>query len=127
MLEKLPGSAAQALLEEIASWGELTTIVLHGGSVFEFKGAFPKGAVAEGYYNLHGPVPGLHGHLSLTQVDHIVFQGKKHRGRQAYAFNFQAKDGSNIFKVFLGRNAEGDLIPEQVEKFQQIRACGIGA
>ena len=61
----LPGHQAEALMVELARWGNLTTIVLHGGCVFEFKGPFPEGATAEGYYNLTGPVPGFHGHIRL--------------------------------------------------------------
>ncbi|WP_414683297.1 ChuX/HutX family heme-like substrate-binding protein, partial [Methylophaga sp. UBA3996] len=40
----MPGEQAQALLEQLADWGTMTTIVLHGGSVFEFMGPFPKGS-----------------------------------------------------------------------------------
>ncbi|GMA84730.1 hypothetical protein GCM10025855_42650 [Shewanella glacialipiscicola] len=82
----------------------MTTIVLHGGSVFEFMGPFPKGSVAEGFYNLSGPVPGFHGHLNLKLVNHIRFQDKQHRGRESYAFVFENAEGEVIFKVFLGRD-----------------------
>ncbi len=39
----MPGKQARMLLEEIADWEWVTTIVLHAGSVFEFKGPFPTG------------------------------------------------------------------------------------
>lgn len=44
----MPGQQAQPLLEQLAEWGPMTTIVIHGGSVFEFSGPFPKGSQAEG-------------------------------------------------------------------------------
>jgi putative heme utilization carrier protein HutX len=118
----LSGAQAEALLRKLATWGNTTTIVIHGGCVFEFKGPFPEGSIAQGYYNLNGPVPGFHGHLSLDAINHIAFQDKLHRGRQSYAFNFQDKDGQNIFKVFLGRDQEGELIQEQVDAFKQIQS-----
>ena len=56
----LPGSDAKALMQLLATWDNTTTIVLHGGCVFEFKGPFPAGKEGEGYFNLDGPVPGFH-------------------------------------------------------------------
>ncbi len=48
------GSEAEALLREVATWGKTTTVILHGGCVFEFKGTFPAGNLGMGYYNLDG-------------------------------------------------------------------------
>ena len=48
----MPGKQAEALLKTISTWQNTTTIILHGGSVFEFKGVFPKGEMAHGFYNL---------------------------------------------------------------------------
>lgn len=118
----LAGEQAESLLRELATWGNTTTIVIHGGCVFEFKGPFPEGSIAQGYYNLSGPVPGFHGHLNLDAIAHIAFQDKLHRGRQSYAFNFQDKEGQNIFKVFLGRDEDGELIQEQVDAFKKIQS-----
>lgn len=113
----MPGELAQELLETLSEWGTMVTIIIHGGSVFEFKGPFPKGSVAEGFYNLNGPVPGLHGHLNLKQVKQISFQDKQHRGRESYAFVFENAEGEVIFKVFLGRDEKGELLAEQKQRF----------
>lgn len=118
----LAGEQAEVLMRKLATWGNTTTIVIHGGCVFEFKGPFPEGSIAQGYYNLDGPVPGFHGHINLDAIKQIAFQDKLHRGRQSYAFVFQDKDGSNIFKVFLGRDEQGELIPMQVDAFKKIQA-----
>lgn len=118
----LDGSFAQSLLETLSTWGPLTTIIFAGGSVFEFKGAFPIGSIAEGFYNFgHVSGEGFQGHLSLNNVQSIAFQEKLHRGRQSYAFVFRDKKSACIFKVFLGRDASGELINEQVEAFKKIR------
>lgn len=118
----LAGEQAEALMRELSTWGNTTTIVIHGGCVFEFKGPFPEGSIAQGYYNLDGPVPGFHGHISLDAIDQIAFQDKLHRGRQSYAFVFQDKEGQNIFKVFLGRDDKGELIEDQVGAFKKIQS-----
>ncbi|PIE25262.1 MAG: heme utilization cystosolic carrier protein HutX [Neptuniibacter caesariensis] len=117
----LPGEQAEALLRELATWGNTTTIILHGGCVFEFKGLFPAGEIGHGYYNLKGTQPGFEGHINLEAIDHIDFQDKPHRGRESYAFTFQDKDNNNIFKVFIGRDEQGVLLPEQVKRFKQIQ------
>lgn len=117
----LAGSEAEALLRAVATWGATTTVILHGGCVFEFKGAFPSGEVGQGYYNLDGPIPGFHGHIRLDAIASIGFQDKLHRGRASYAFTFDNAQGENLFKVFLGRDETGEIFPRQIEKFQSIR------
>lgn len=117
----LASEHAEDLLSALSTWGNTTTIIIHKSCVFEFKGTFPKGAVAEGYYNLDGPIPGFHGHIKLRAIQHIKFQDKQHRGRQSYAFDFQDENAASIFKVFLGRDDAGELIPEQVETFKRIQ------
>ena len=121
MRNSLAADQVLPLLETLADWGNLTTIVLHAGSVFEFKGHFPRGSVTEGFYNLDGPTPGFHGHLNLKTISRVSFQDKPHRGRESYAFVFESTSGETVFKVFLGRDDNGDLLPTQVEKFARIR------
>lgn len=118
----IPGELAEDLLKDISTWGNVTTIVIHLGSVFEFKGPFPKGSEGFGFYNLEGPTPGFHGHLKLDAVDHIAFQTKPHRGRESYALVFNDKDRQTIFKVFLGRDEQGELLSHQKAKFDQLLA-----
>ncbi len=109
------------LMQALSSWGNMVTIVFAGGSVFEFKGPFPGGSVAEGFYNLDGPTPGLHGHLRLEKLCAVRFQDKPHRGRASYAFVFEDDQGHTVFKVFLGRDENGEVFAAQLDEFQRIR------
>lgn len=118
----LPGEQMEALLKTVASWKNTTTVIIHGGCVFEFKGRFPEGQVGHGYYNLHSAGGGFEGHLSLSAVASIGFQDKPHRGQESYAFVFNDAQGDAIFKLFLGRDAQGQLWPEQVAEFNRIRS-----
>lgn len=120
MTMNIPGDKALELLQEIADWGNTTTIILHGGSVFEFKGNFPQGSVAQGFYNLKGE-SGFEGHLNLAKVDHIAFQDKQHRGKQSYALVFNDKDNGCIFKIFVGRDSDGELLENQVTRFKELQ------
>ncbi|BFM10573.1 hypothetical protein R50072_07260 [Simiduia litorea] len=117
----LPGHFARALLDNLTSWGAVTTIVVQAGCVFEFKGNFPKGQLGNGYWNLDGPVPGFHGHINLAVIDHVAFQDRPHQGRQALALVFVDKKAQTIFKVFLGRDHTGALDASQVEKFRNLQ------
>lgn len=116
----IPGQYAARLLEQLPHWGSVTTIVIHGGSVFEYTGLFPNGTQAEGFFNLKADGNGFHGHLNLQKVEQISFQTKPHRGRESYAFVFEEANGDVIFKVFLGRDEKGELIASQRETFYQL-------
>lgn len=120
--------SVQALLEDLSSWGPVTTIVFSYGSVFEFKGRFPLGKEGEGFYNFGHEVPaaggasGFQGHLRLDNVAHVRFQDRAHRGRPSYAFVFEDDDSNCIFKVFLGRDLNGEIDRHQLEKFNRLRS-----
>lgn len=116
----MPGELAQQLLETVSQWGNTTTIILHGGCVFEFKGVFPKGELAHGFYNLKGE-NGFEGHLNLDKVARIRFQSKAHRGQESHAFVFESSDDECLFKIFLGRDADGVLHSDQKEQFLALK------
>ena len=118
----IPGTHAQAVLEQLPDWGDLVTIVLHGGCVFEFKGPFPPGSVGRGYFNLQGTRPGFEGHLKLAAIDHIGFQDRPHAGRMAHALTFNDAQGQTLFKVFLGRDADGEIWPQQLAAYAALRS-----
>lgn len=118
----MEGAYAELLMRELSNWQNTTTIILHAGCVFEFKGVFPVGSVAEGYYNLGNNGNGFEGHIKLAAIDTIAFQSREHRGRESHAFVFQSDKSETIFKVFLGRDSDGHLLPEQVADFNEIQS-----
>ena len=117
----IPGECALEVLKSLPDWGDVVTIVLHGGCVFEYKGPFPPGTVGRGFYNLQGSRPGFEGHLGLPAIDHIAFQDREHAGRMAHALNFTSATGESLFKVFLGRNADGDIWPRQLALYDELK------
>ncbi|WP_225874352.1 heme utilization cystosolic carrier protein HutX [Vibrio algicola] len=114
------GKHAQSLLEHLVGWGNMTSIVHSGGSIFEVKAPFPKGKVAHGYYNLMGRECELQGHLNLSKMSKVALVSKLFRGKESYYFGFFDLQGDSIFKVYLGRDNKRALLPEQVEKFKQL-------
>ncbi|MGP8306012.1 heme utilization cystosolic carrier protein HutX [Vibrio sp. YIC-376] len=122
MVAIAPGEHAQTILEYLAGFGPVTTIVHSFGSIFEVKAPFPKGKVARGYYNLMGREGELHGHLKLENIKHVALVSKPFMGRESHYFGFFSECGSNIFKVYLGRNKQRELIEEQVAAFRAMQA-----
>jgi len=118
--KRLHADKVVPVLQDLPSWGDLVTIVLHGGCVFEYKGPFPAGEIGKGFYNLKGTRSGFEGHINLKAIDHIAFQVRQHAGRVAYALNFNDEKGTNVFKVFLGRNRAGEIYSDQKYRFDLL-------
>jgi len=122
MMTRADGKFAEAILKLLPEWGTVTTIVHSAGSIFEAKAPFPKGKAAHGYYNLMGGKEGqLHGHLRLDLVTDIAFVSKPFRGTESHYIGFYSATGSCVFKVYLGRDKRRQLIPEQIERFNQMK------
>lgn len=114
-------SEKDSLLAELPTWGPMTTIISVSGSIFEFKGAFPKGKYAHGYYNLITKGDGLHGHLKLDDISAIALLSRPFRGQESHAINFFGAKGEVVFKIYLGRDKQRVLIPEQVSRFKALK------
>ncbi|AUI87828.1 HuvX protein [Vibrio azureus] len=116
------GEYAQSILEQLVDFGPVTTIMHSFGSIFEFKGPIPKGKVARGYYNLMAKPGQLDGHLSLDNIKHVALVSKPFMGRESHYFGFFSECGSNIFKIYLGRDEKRELIPSQVTAFLAMQS-----
>ncbi|WP_299008073.1 heme utilization cystosolic carrier protein HutX [uncultured Shewanella sp.] len=116
----IPLTEMDGLFNCLPQWGNVTTIITVSGNIFEFKGPFPKGKYARGYYNLIPKNNGFHGHLKLDDITHIVIISKAFRGKESYSINFFGRCEEIVFKVYLGRDEKGALLPEQVEQVKQL-------
>lgn len=116
----VPLAQLDELLQALPKWGKLTTIVMLSGSVFEFKGDFPQGKYAHGYYNLYCKGDGLHGHLKVDAMRAIALISRPFRGSESHSINFFGSAGEVVFKVYLGRDKQRALFPEQVRQFKAL-------
>lgn len=119
----LPLNQKDELLASLPSWGNMTTIIAVSGSIFEFKGSFPAGKYAHGYYNLYTKGDGLHGHLLMDSISNIALISRPFRGQESYSINFFGAQGEMVFKVYLGRDKQRVLIASQVEQFKALIAA----
>jgi heme iron utilization protein len=88
--------------------------------VLECAGRIPPGSFARGYFNLHGDSP-IGGHIKADNCAHIVFVSRPFMGRPSCSLQFFNLAGEAMFKVFVRRDSERNLIAEQVQRFDTLR------
>ena len=113
-----------AVMDDLATWGDVLVIVHTPSIVLECKGAIPPGSFGRGYYNIHGDSP-IGGHIKAERCRDIAFVSRPFMGRESRSIQFFDCDGEAMFKVFVARDAERNLISEQVVKFDDLsgRLC----
>lgn len=114
------------VMQELTAWGEIVFIVHTDDIVCECVGSLPPGTFGRGYYNLHGDSP-IGGHIRVENCASIAFVARPFMGRESRSVQFFNEAGEAMFKVFVRRDKERNLLPEQVEKFDALRARMIAA
>lgn len=120
------GALAEAALEDISEWGEVTMLVHTDDLVLECRGAVPRGSFGRGYYNLDGGSP-IGGHLKLDRCADVAFVRRPFMGSDdSCAVIFFNCEGGAMFKIFVGRDAGRNLRADQVARFTRLRdrLCG---
>jgi heme iron utilization protein len=115
------GSLFQEIFAELTSWGEVLFIVHTPDIVLECAGKIPPGSFARGYFNIHGDSP-IGGHLKAENCTHIVFVSRPFMGRPSRSMQFFNGAGEAMFKIFVRRDDKRELLPEQVARFDALRA-----
>ena len=108
------------IIEDISTWGKILMIKITNSFVIEIKDNMPTGTYGHGYYNFNSP-SSISGHLKVDDIDKIIFVTKKHRGMLSHSVVFYDAKGEHIFKVFVARDENKQLLPKQVEKFMNLK------
>lgn len=116
----VPGALFEKVMGELTGWGEVLLIVHTADVVLECAGPIPPGSFSRGYFNLYGDSP-IGGHLKAENCKHIVFVSRPFMGRPSRSLQFFNGGGEAMFKVFVHRDNERNLLPGQVEKFDALR------
>src|SRR5690606_7188117 len=117
----VPGSQFSAIMADLEAWGEVLVIVHTPDIVLECVGRIPPGTVGRGYFNLHGDSP-IGGHIRYENCAEIAFVSRPFNGRHSCSIQFFNGQGTAMFKVFVRRDAERNLLPEQKARFEQLRS-----
>lgn len=113
------GAAFVAVMQDLAQWGAVTVILNTGPVIFEAKGALPPGRLRHGFYNLHGGPIG--GHVRAEACARIAFVSRRFMGVETLSVQFYTEAGACMFKVYLGRDAERRMHPDQIARFAALR------
>lgn len=128
ILEILPRGAAVIagkdhfldIWSEMGTWGEVLFIVHTEDIVLEAEGSLPAGSEAHGWFNIHGDSP-IGGHIRKDNCASVTFVDRAFHGRRSCSVWFMNEKGSAMFKVFVRRDENRELIAEQLNKFEALR------
>jgi hypothetical protein len=114
------GEAIVEILGDVATWGDVTFIVHTRDVIAEVSGPFPAGNVGHGMYNLKGGGNGFSGHLRYSHCRSILFVRRPFMGTHTLSIQFFNGDGEPMFKIYVGRDKNGVLRQDQIERFEAL-------
>lgn len=115
------GAEFEAVWRQLTDWGPVLFIVHTPDIVLECEGALPPGSFGRGYFNIHGDSP-IGGHIKAASCATIYLVDRMFHGRRSCSVQFFNGEGEAMFKVFVRRDAERQLIPGQLALFERLKA-----
>ncbi len=109
------------IIEDISTWGKILMIKITPSFVIEIKDYMPTGTYGHGYYNFDSKESSISGHLKVSDIEKIVFSSKVHRGMLSHSVVFNDINDEHIFKVFVTRDENKEILKEQFDKFLALR------
>lgn len=111
----------EAIWNAMTGWEKTTFILANAGGIVEIAGALPKGKFMHGMFNLMDKSCPLGGHLFVEELGSIWFVSKPFFNKESHSIQFFDKNGNQMFAVYLGRNAEREIIPSVKEGYNALR------
>ncbi|MFN3503333.1 MAG: heme utilization cystosolic carrier protein HutX [Allorhizobium sp.] len=116
----VPSEKWELIWKDLTSWGEILMIVHTDDIVLEVEGSLPEGSEGHGWFNIHGDSP-IGGHIRKERCVSIAFVDRGFHGRRSCSVWFMNADGKAMFKVFVRRDKERNLLEDQVARFEALR------
>lgn len=116
-----PAAAFEAIWNDVTSWGEILFIINTPDIVLECHGPLVPGSAGHGWFNVHGDSP-IGGHIKASNCSEICFVDRVFHGRRSLSIQFYNGAGEAMFKIFVRRDKERALLPDQIVKFEALRA-----
>jgi putative heme utilization carrier protein HutX len=111
----------QTIWTDLSTWGEILMIVHTEDIVLEVEGRLPDGSEGHGWFNIHGDSP-IGGHIRKDRCVSIAFVDRGFHGRRSCSVWFMNAEGRAMFKVFVRRDKDRNLLEDQVQRFEALRA-----
>lgn len=115
----IPANAFEEVWRNIAAWGDVMFIVHTSDIILECKGSLPLGRFAHGYYNIHGDSP-IGGHVRAENCRSIYMVDRLFHGRRSCSIQFFNGEGEAMFKIFVRRSVNRELLSDQVVHFESL-------
>jgi putative heme utilization carrier protein HutX len=116
-----PADSFDAVWTELTTWGDVLFLVHTKDVVAEITGSLPAGTHGHGYFNIHGDSP-IGGHIKAENCAEIVLLDRTPpSGRRSCSVQFFNRDGEAMFKVFVGRDKERNLLADQLARFEALK------
>ncbi|MCC8933642.1 heme utilization cystosolic carrier protein HutX [Rhizobium sp. 'Codium 1'] len=120
----VPSEHWEPIWKDLTSWGEILMIVHTDDIVLEVEGTLPEGSEGHGWFNIHGDSP-IGGHIRKERCVSIAFVDRGFHGRRSCSVWFMNAEGKAMFKVFVRRDKERNLLEGQVSRFEALRLSAI--
>lgn len=104
----------------LTTWGEVLFLMHTRSVVLEVVGRLPPGTVGRGFFNIHGDGP-IGGHIRADACRAIALVDRLFHGRRSCSVQFFDDEGAAMFKVFVRRGPERELVPAQLAAFEALR------
>lgn len=115
------GAKFDEIIGEIGGWGEVLFVKNTPSFIIEFKTKIPSGQHAQGYYNFSMKESNFGGHLKASDIDKIFFVTQTFMGMLSKSVQFYDKNGENIFKIYVARDKERNLLKNQESAFEELK------
>lgn len=116
-----PSEQFEPIWREVGGWGEILFIVHTADIVLECKGSLPACTFGQGYYDIHGDSP-IGGHIRVANCRAIYLVDRAFHGRRSCSIRLFNGEGEAMFKIFLRRDSARNLLPDQLERFEGLKA-----
>ena len=121
-VHKTDGGRFVEIMQTVAAWNEAVTFIAHTPDVIaEVTGKLPDGSVARGFYNFKESEPGgIHGHIYYENCAAIYLIERPFMGKRTVSLNFINRAGGAMFKIYVGRDQNGELIERQIQAMRAL-------
>ncbi|WP_415020089.1 heme utilization cystosolic carrier protein HutX [Aestuariivirga sp.] len=116
----IPSDRFDDIWKAMRSWGEVLFIVHTDDIVLECSGKLPEGSHGHGYFNIHGDSP-IGGHIKASNCQAIALVDRPFHGRRSCSVQFLNNGGNAMFKVFVRRDKDRNLLPNQLSMFEDLQ------
>ena len=121
-VHKTDGGRFVEIMQAVAAWNEAVTFIAHTPDVIaEVTGKLPDGSVGRGFYNFKESEPGgIHGHIYYENCAAIYLIERPFMGKRTVSLNFINRAGGAMFKIYVGRDQNGELIERQIQAMRAL-------